>query len=63
MQQYAKGSVTSVFEQLLHRLPTAMTHAAQALAGAQVDQEPNPSTELHFLISELERLGLPTSLV
>ncbi len=61
MQEYAKGAPASIFEQLLDRLPTAMLRSAQALNAAKVEQEPNPSTEFHILISELERLGMPVA--
>ena len=59
MAGYDKGSATSVFGQLLPRLPDARANAARALAAAKSEQEMNPSTEMHLLIDELERLGAP----
>ncbi len=60
MAEYEKGSSNSVFDRLLDRLPAAKVNAARALDAAIAEQEMNPSTELHLLILEFERLGVPT---
>lgn len=60
MAEYEKGSSASIFEHLLDRLPHARDNAPRALVAALAEQEMNPSTELHVLIEELERLGSPT---
>lgn len=60
MAEYEKGTSNSVFDRLLDRLPIARVNAARALHAAVAEQEMNPSTEVHLLISELERLGVPT---
>jgi uncharacterized protein (DUF885 family) len=59
MEQYRKGDDTRTFTSLLDRLPVARSRAAQTLAQALVDGEMNPSTRLHVLIEELEKLGTP----
>ena len=63
MADYEKGSSHSAFDRLLDRLPIAMVNAARALDAAIEEQEMNPSTKLHLLISEFERLGVPTPVV
>ena len=60
MAGYEKGSSNSVFDRLLDRLPIARINAARSLDAAIAEHEMNPSTELHLLISEFERLGVPT---
>lgn len=62
MTGYEKGANTSVFDQLLGRLPTARANAAAAIIAAHAEREMNPSTEIHLLINELERLGVPVLL-
>ena len=59
MDGYDKGSIKSVFDGLLDRLPVARTNSARVLASALAEQELNPSTEFHVLIEALEKLGLP----
>lgn len=59
MAAYEKGSSHSVFHQLLGRLEVARGNATRAHAAALAELEMNPSTELHLLITELERLGEP----
>lgn len=61
MDDYEKGSSRSIFDHLLDLLPLARDNAARALVATLVEQEMNPSTELHELIAVLERLGLPTA--
>lgn len=63
MSAYEKGSYNSVFDRLLDRLPTAKVNAARALDAAIAEQETNPSTKLHLLLAEFERLGVPTPAV
>ncbi len=60
MDDYEKGSTKSIFDHLLDLLPVAKDNAARVLVAALVEQEMNPSTELHALIEVFERLGLPT---
>lgn len=61
MQSYAKGGSENLFEKLLERLPKARQRAAQVMAEALNDGDFNPSTRLHELIEEFERLGTPQS--
>jgi hypothetical protein len=60
MGDYEKGSETSLFKKLEGgALQTARKHAERALAAAIAEDEFNPSTTLHTLISEFERLAAP----
>lgn len=59
MHAYAKGASAGLFDRLLPRLPEARARAAQVLAQALEDMEPNPSTRLHELIDLFEVLGKP----
>ena len=59
MDKDDKGSTSSIFKQLFDRLPVARSNAARALAAAFTDAEMNPSTRMHLLIDEMERLGSP----
>lgn len=56
MDVYAKGATKRLFENLLPMLPQARIHAARTLADAASDGELNPSTSLHLLLTELEKL-------
>ena len=60
MAAYEKGSSNSIFDRLLDRLPIATVNAVRALDAATAEQEMNPSTKLHLLILEFQRLGVPT---
>jgi hypothetical protein len=57
MQDYAKGSSAGLFERLLERLPAACQRAEQSLQAAVVEDEPNPSTEMHRLIDAFKQLA------
>ena len=59
MAEYDKGSSESLFNVLLDRLPMARVNAARALDAAIAEQEMNPSTKLHLLLAEFEKLGVP----
>ena len=59
MESYDKGATTSLFEELLARLPLARHRAAEVLADAMGDGGLNPSTRLHELIDLFELLGKP----
>ncbi len=52
---YQKGGI-SVFDQLVGRLPQAMTHAAKALIEAQANNSDNPSTHVHELVEYLQNI-------
>jgi hypothetical protein len=56
MANYAKGNDSSLFEDLLHRLPTARQRTRRALEDARSVKEMNPSTQLHELIDFFEVL-------
>lgn len=59
MALYAKGSPEGLFQSLRHLLPRARLQAARSLAEAVTDDEMNPSTLLHTLITRMEELGSP----
>lgn len=56
---YTKGNPNGLFAKLISNLPTAKTNAVRALNDAQVTNELNPSTKLHVLIEEIEKLSQP----
>jgi uncharacterized protein len=59
MNAYDKGSVRGLFDRLHaeQRFAVARSHAPRALAEAERDDSPNPSTHLHLVIDRLEQLG------
>jgi hypothetical protein len=57
MENYAKGDTQDLFARLLPRLPDARRYAARVLADAQATGELNPSTTLHLLMDQFEKLG------
>ncbi len=59
MGNYAKGKSNGLFTNLLERLPTARKHAKATLTAAINAEELNPSTKIHELIEQLEKLGEP----
>ncbi len=59
MAAYDKGDSDQMFAKLLPRLPRARIHAEKVMAAALAEAAMNPSTALHDLIDELERLGEP----
>ena len=59
MEDYAKGNSDGLFESLQERLPVARQRAAQGLQAAVVEEELNPSTQLHLLIDVFEQLAQP----
>lgn len=62
MNDYDKGATHSLFQVLLQRLPDAIRNGKRSLAEAALDNEPDPSTEIHKLIQRLEELGHTTKL-
>lgn len=60
MATYSKGGMKDIFELLLARLPAARKNADLVMREANSDQNLNPSTRLHELISIFENLGSPT---
>lgn len=63
MENYGKGSTEGLFEKLKPRLPLAMKWADQVLREAEIVGNLNPSTTLHELLREFERLGKGPQLV
>ena len=59
MSDYAKGVPKGLFLRLLPRLDEARKRAAEVLTEADADGNPNPSTRLHELLGEFEKLGTP----
>jgi hypothetical protein len=59
MQTYDKGKLEKVFERLLPKLSDARTHAQRSVEEGKAEGQMNPSTTLHLLITEFERLGKP----
>lgn len=59
MSEYAKGAPKGLFLRLLPRLDEAKKRAAEVLAEANADGNPNPSTRLHELLLKFEKLGSP----
>lgn len=57
MGDYAKGSTKGLFALLLSKLNSARVNSAKTLLEAQADGEMNPSSEMHKLIEEMDRLG------
>jgi hypothetical protein len=57
MSDYEKGNVSGLFNRLLPRLSDARKNAKKTVAEGILDNEMNPSTELHILIDKLEDLG------
>lgn len=63
MANYEKGSQVSLFEKLRgNPLQTARRNAERALNAAIEEREFNPSTTLHTLIAEFERLAAPQNI-
>ena len=62
MSGYAKGSIIGLFARLLPRLPDAMANAERSVLAAHDEDEMNPSTQLHELITLLKKLGKPIEL-
>lgn len=64
MENYEKSrsSFNGLFQRLLSRLPYASRNAQRTLEEATSEGEKNPSTPLHQLIKELEKLGEPVPL-
>lgn len=60
MEGYAKGNARGLFLRLIPKMADANRRAVEVLAEAVADGNPNPSTRLHELLQEFERLGLPT---
>lgn len=60
MEQYEKAGNARYFNLLLGEpFAKARLHAPLVLADALANQEPNPSTEIHLLIDEFEKLSKP----
>lgn len=57
MRDYAKGDPAGLFERLKPRLALAMKRADEVLIESNADGNPNPSTTLHHLLREFEKLG------
>jgi hypothetical protein len=62
MNSYDKSDKSDIFEFLLDRLDYARERAPQILAQADSDGEYNPSTQLHLLFDEFEKLSKPLPL-
>lgn len=62
MHDYDKGAVVSLFKILLQRLPNAVLNGERSLEDAKLDNELDPSTEIHKLVLRLEELGRATKL-
>lgn len=60
MLNYDKGDPKGLFLTLLPRLDDAMRRAVEVLAEADADGNPNPSTRLHELLEEFQKLGTPS---
>jgi hypothetical protein len=59
MAQYAKGTAQGLFDQLLPLLANADQNARNALASAQQENEPNPSTRMHLVLERFQGLATP----
>lgn len=59
MADYDKSGSENLFDKLIPRLPDARLRAVQVLQAAATDNELNPSTRIHELISLFEQLGTP----
>jgi hypothetical protein len=57
MAEYAKGGNQKTFELLLNKLPIARANATWALKEAVKEENLDPSTRMHDLIAEFEKLG------
>lgn len=63
MADYGKGNSKGLFDRLLTQLPDARKRAEQVLEEAHADNEFNPSTWLHELITLFETLGQPHAIM
>lgn len=63
MGSYTKGGFENLFEKLLDKLPKARERAAQLMMEALIEENLNPSTRLHELIEEFEKLGKPEKIL
>jgi hypothetical protein len=62
MGDYDKSDKCKIFESLLSRLDYAREVAPRILTQADNDGEYNPSTQLHLLLNEFEKLSKPQPL-
>lgn len=59
MDNYQKGNAIDIYRTLEDKLSTAEKNAAKSLKEAENDNEFNPSTQIHLVISKFRELGSP----
>jgi hypothetical protein len=62
MVAYKKGVTQGLFYSLLGALEVAKANARKVRAAAEVEQDPNPSSDIDLLLAALSDLGMPESL-
>ena len=62
MIHYGKGKTQGLFEKLRTKLPDAVKRAEKSIQRANEVGDPNPSTLIHTLLADLEKLGSPVKI-